>query len=95
MMTSPGQIDGIMLAPVTLRRTSPKLWATSATSSQANSDRCFGSIAMVRQSGILRVKLALSLGTGLAARKRTSFEDALEAKLRFVIGLFPGLAYQL
>jgi hypothetical protein len=81
-------MDGIMLAPVTLRRTSPKLRATSATSSQPSSERCCGFIAMVRQSGILQVQLALSFVAEILPQDSVDFEDTLNAKYRETVRTF-------
>lgn len=90
-MTSPGQTAGIMLAPVTLRRTSPKLRATSATSSRPNAERCCDPTSIAWQSGVLHVVCALRLSdTHLTIAKCPGFEDVLEAKL-FVVQLLRGL----
>src|SRR5271170_7804516 len=80
-----------MLAPVTLRRTSPKSRATSTTSSQPIAERFSNPASMVWPSGALPVVDTLLLGGNhFAAGQCPDFKDALEAKLRLVVGLLYG-----
>lgn len=90
VITSPGQTAGIMLAPVTLRRTSPALEATSWTSSQQTAWR-WASGFMRLSSGCLAVEVARSLGClHLAASQSHGFEHVLMPHFRLLVRLLCG-----